>query len=127
VGPYLIDGNAVLDYLAGTLPTAGKELMRTVVNRQPRISVITKIEVMGYPTQPLHSKLILEFIDNCLIFPISSEVVDRTIEIRKAYRIKIPDAIIAATALEYELILITRNVRDFEKLGVEVSNPWTVE
>jgi predicted nucleic acid-binding protein len=36
----------------------------------------------------------------------------------------IVDGLIAATALEHGLVLVTRNVRDFERLGVEVFNPW---
>jgi predicted nucleic acid-binding protein len=34
------------------------------------------------------------------------------------------DGMIAATALEHDLTLVTRNVRDFERLGVDVLNPW---
>lgn len=34
------------------------------------------------------------------------------------------DALLAATALQHDLILVTRNVRDFEGLGVPVVNPW---
>ncbi len=36
----------------------------------------------------------------------------------------IVDGLIAATALKHQLTLVTRNVRDFERLGVEVFNPW---
>jgi len=36
----------------------------------------------------------------------------------------VPDAQIAATAIEHELILVTRNVKDFELLGLTVFNPW---
>jgi toxin FitB len=35
-----------------------------------------------------------------------------------------PDGMIAATALEHGLTLVTRNVRDFEELGVVIANPW---
>lgn len=36
----------------------------------------------------------------------------------------VPDAQIAATALEHELTVVTRNGRDFEGLGVAILNPW---
>ncbi|MBS1751893.1 MAG: hypothetical protein JST63_18485 [Bacteroidetes bacterium] len=44
---------------------------------------------------------------------------------RKTYNIKLPDAIIAATALSYELILITRNTIDFKNINnLKLINPW---
>jgi len=36
----------------------------------------------------------------------------------------IMDGLIAATALEHGLTLVTRNIRDFARLGVDVFNPW---
>jgi predicted nucleic acid-binding protein len=42
----------------------------------------------------------------------------------KGRPLKVADGFIAATALEHDLIIVTRNVRDFEGLGVEVLNPW---
>jgi toxin FitB len=35
------------------------------------------------------------------------------------------DGMIAATALEHDLTIVTRNVKDFERLGVAVFSPWT--
>ena len=41
------------------------------------------------------------------------------------YKIKLPDAIIAATALVHNLTLLTRNEKDFSKISnVEITNPW---
>ncbi len=34
------------------------------------------------------------------------------------------DGLIAATAMEHDLTLVTRDVRDFADLGVDVFNPW---
>ncbi|MBI1193471.1 MAG: PIN domain-containing protein [Bacteroidetes bacterium] len=48
----------------------------------------------------------------------------KTAEIRKTYNIKLPDAIIAATSLAYDLTLLTRNTADFKNIiGVNVINP----
>ena len=49
----------------------------------------------------------------------------KTAELRKAYRIKLPDAIIAATALVYDLTLLSRNIADFSNInGIKIVNPW---
>lgn len=42
----------------------------------------------------------------------------------KGRSLKVEDGLIAATALEPELTLVTRNVKDFEGLGVTILNPW---
>jgi predicted nucleic acid-binding protein len=43
----------------------------------------------------------------------------------KGLTLNVPDGLIAATALEHNLIVVTRNVRDFAGLGVTVFNPWS--
>jgi predicted nucleic acid-binding protein len=42
----------------------------------------------------------------------------------KGRPLKVADGFIAATALERDLTVVTRNVRDFAGLGVDVFNPW---
>ena len=55
----------------------------------------------------------------------TSEIAERTIAIRKNLRIKIPDAIIAATALEYSLQLVSRNEEDFSQIqDLKLVNPF---
>ncbi len=46
---YLIDSNAVIDYLGGKLPATGNSFMNSIVDDVPVLSIITKIEVLGYP------------------------------------------------------------------------------
>lgn len=50
---------------------------------------------------------------------------NQTILIRRQYKIKLPDAIIAATALVHNLILVTRNTSDFKNIPeLQLINPW---
>lgn len=50
----------------------------------------------------------------------------QTIEVRKNYRIKLPDAIIAATAMVHGFTLVSRNDADFGKItGLKYWNPFT--
>jgi len=69
----------------------------------------------------------LEFIDAANLIDLGKDVVNKTIEIRKLSKIKLPDAIIAATALLNELAIITRNTKDFSKVeGLELVDPFNL-
>lgn len=113
---YLIDSNAVIDYLGGKLPTEGMQFLNTVVDEIPNISVITKIEVLGFngPTQA--TQLLKGFVNDSIVIDLSDEIVDNCIELRKSFKIKLPDAIIASTAIINGLILITHNTVDFKNI-----------
>jgi len=122
---YLIDSNAVIDYLSGKLHPKGMNFMHEIVNSIPCISVITQIEVLGYKTNQEDYKLLTGFVNDAVVFELSKEVVEKTIRIRKDNKIKTLDAIIAATALATESIIITRNTKDFGKIeGLEAINPY---
>ena len=55
---------------------------------------------------------------------LTEPIINRAIELRKSYKTKLPDAIIAATALVNDFTLVTRNVKDFDKIkGLAVINP----
>jgi predicted nucleic acid-binding protein len=63
--------------------------------------------------------------DWVVILPINEAVVDKTISLRQKYRIGLGDAIIAATALVNNLVLITRNIKDFEIIdALSLVNPF---
>lgn len=124
---YLIDSNAVIDYLSGKLPSAGMAFMDSVINAGPKVSVITKIEVLGYDALSSDRYLLIDFMNDSVILELNELVVNQTIELRKQYKIKLPDAIIAATALVHGLILISRNTGDFKNIiELEAVNPHII-
>ena len=101
--------------------------MNEIIDATPNISVITQIEVLRY-NAPKHAELILnDFVSECRIINLDEEIVEQTIAICKSKRIKLPDAIIAATALVHELTLITRNTADFKNIeGLETLDPYLI-
>lgn len=121
---YLIDTNAVIDYLGQKLPVSGMNFMNTIIDNIPNVSVVTKIEVLGFNTTAGNYQILNEFMYDATILDLSNSVVEKCIEIRQKHKIKLPDAIIASTALVYDLVIISRNVSDFKNINeLKVINP----
>lgn len=121
---YILDTNTIIDFCNSKLPENGRKLLAGI---EPSISVITQIELFASSRIPLQEKLNLEaFVGICTVYDsINANIVNKTIAIRQQHKIKLPDAIIAATALVYDLVLITRNTGDFKNIeGLEVVNPF---
>ena len=124
---YLIDTNAAVDYIGNKLPAEGMEFMNKLIDNIPFVSVVTKIEVLGFTIISKHYTLLKEFMSDANIFSLSNHIVDVCIELRKNYKIKLPDAIIAATAKVQNLTLITRNTKDFKRIvEIETLDPWYI-
>ena len=122
---YLIDTNAVIDYLGNKLSAEGMEFMNPIIDIVPCISVMTKIEVLGFNAPVEHYQLLKDFIDDSNVIELNDDVVNKCIEIRKSHKIKLPDAIIASSALVYELAIITRNTSDFKNIeGIQIIDPF---
>lgn len=121
---YLLDSNTVIDYLENALPHTNMQKLHSIVNSQPNISVITQIELLGF-NAPEHEQYITETsVNGCFIYDLNDAVIQQTIVLRKQHHIKLPDAIIAATTLVYNLELLTRNINDFNKIeNLRVINP----
>jgi len=101
--------------------------MDKVIDNVPNISVITKIEVLGYKTTEKANQLLESFIDDSVVFGLSDEIVEQTIEIRKEIKMKTPDAIVAATALLNGLTLITNDERGFKNIkDLDLVNPHKI-
>lgn len=58
------------------------------------------------------------------IIPVTAEIADRWGRLMSATQLPHQDLMLAATAIEYGLTVITRNTKDFDGSGVRFHNPW---
>jgi len=90
-------------------------------------SVISKMEVLGYNFDSQQEKEIVEnLFKEIEILNLDEDIVNNVIETRKKRKIKLPDAIVYATASTNDIDLITRNVDDFKNIdkNIKVINPF---
>ena len=119
---YLIDTNIIIDFSENRLPLNAKLFVAEIIDKEPNISIINKIELLGFS---LVTSEIMEFIDAANIINLTEGIANQTIRLRKKRKIKLPDAIIAATTLVHNLTLISRNSKDFDGIeGLEFINPY---
>ncbi len=126
---YLLDSNTTIDYLDNKLDKQGMLFINKIVDsNELRFSVISKIEVLGFNIKQTEALILLNnFVDVAFVYYLDEAIVSRTIAIRKTQKIKLPDAIISATAVANKLTLITRNAKDFEKINkLKVINPYSL-
>lgn len=124
---YLWDTNTAIYYLQQQFPSSAEKFMDELLKeKQPVISAITEIELLCWKTATDKDLDVLHnFISDALVIELEQPIKLKTADIRKAYRIKLPDAIIAATAIVYDLILLTRNTSDFANIAeLNTTNPW---
>jgi predicted nucleic acid-binding protein len=118
----LYDTNILIDHLNGIVK-ATRELERT---GDPAISMITWIEVMTGASSPEEEAILRSFLLNFECLPVSSAVAERAAIVRRQMRLKMPDAIILATAEDSARVLVTRNVKDFPAGMRGVKTPYRV-
>jgi predicted nucleic acid-binding protein len=124
---YLWDTNTVIYYLQKHFTESQEKLIDSVINEfQPAISVITEIELLCWKTATDSDLAILQsFITDCVVFDLEQDIKVKTVGIRKQSRLKLPDAIIAATASVKGLTLISRNTSDFKKvISLKLLDPF---
>jgi len=104
----LFDTNILIDYLNG-IPAAKRELD---LYESCAISIVTWMEVMSGGESQL-AETTRAFLNHFIAIPIGEPIAERAVKLRRERRLKLPDAIILATALETGLMLVTRNSKDF--------------
>lgn len=101
----VLDTNAILYFLGGKLaePLPPGEYV---------ISVITEMELLSYPLLDASAQAaISDFLSQIAIIGLDNEVKDIAIRLRREQQLKLPDAIVAATAFSLGAPLVTNDVR----------------
>ena len=90
------------------------------------ISIITYMEVLGYKFKKKSDEIIVKNLLKWFeIVNIDLQIANIVIDFRKKNKIRLPDAIILATAKYTDCKLITTNVKDFQSIDnkIEIINP----
>ncbi len=114
---YVLDTNAVIYYLSGervaVVAIAKAHDVRGIIY----IPTIVRLELLSKPDiTPQEHADILGFLETCRYVQLDIAVADIAADLRRLYRLKTPDSIIAATALFTGSTLVTRNFRDFKRV-----------
>jgi predicted nucleic acid-binding protein len=117
----LFDTNILIDFLNG-IPDARHEFAH-YENRC--ISIVTWMEVM-VGADPAVTEDTEQFLATFQVVPVDSHIAQRAVQLRRFHRIKLPDAIIWATAQTGGMLLVTRNTKDFPAGDPAVRLPYRV-
>jgi len=123
--PYLVDSNLVIEHLEDILETS--QLLDHLAEEGIAISIITYMEayqgVMRNPNPAEAQEKFQAFVESVSILPFSLPVARRCAGLRetlkhqnKRVNSRALDLLIAATALEYDLTLVTHNIGDFNDI-----------
>jgi len=116
----LLDTNILIDYLDG-IPRARDEL---ALYPAPLISQITWMEVLVGARDDREMVRLRGFLARFERVPIDDAVSEAAVAVRRERRIRLPDALIWASAREREAILVTRNTRDFPEADPGIRVPY---
>ena len=112
---FLLDTNIILGFLNGN-SKINDFFQKNLIDSSLYASQITRMELLGYPSiSSDEEKCLKDFLSLIKILPVNDAVCDQAITLRRKTRLKLPDALIAATAICFDLVLITCDVELLEK------------
>ena len=121
----LLDSNILIYAANQQMP----EIEAMVTSAENAVASVVQIEVYGFPGLKADEKAALDVLFRRLtIQPLDTVVIERAITLRQQRKMKLADAIIAATALVHDLPLVTRNIGDFKHVaGLKLIDPFATE
>ena len=115
----LFDTNILIDYL-NAVPEARTELQRYT---EKAISIVTWMEVMVGARDDLEAAT-RSFLGAFDVIAVDQAIAERAVSLRRTHRIKLPDAIVWATAHSRAMLFVTRDARDFQAEDPGVRMPY---
>lgn len=124
---WFLDTNVWIEAAAGVAHATNAVLKAATID-WCGYSAITRLEVFGFPQLTLaDEKQLAELLAEFHEVPVSTAVIEAAIRLRRQGKIKVPDAIIAASAAVAQADLVTRNMTDFKGVqGLNVLDPITL-
>jgi predicted nucleic acid-binding protein len=116
----VFDSDVLLDFLDG-FSLAASELMRY---RERCLSIVSWMEVMVGARNKAAEEMRRNFLKHFDLLPLTSSVAEEAVALRREHRLKLPDAIIWATALTENCLLVTRNTRHFPEKQPGIRFPY---
>ena len=124
---YLLDTNILIYYLDNNIPENSLEAIKKVFQHSFNISITTRCELLGckgYDDNAFNK--VMEFLDYANVIDLDKDIADIAIGNMRKFGVDLADSIIAATVLHNDLILMTRNEKDFKRVGnLNIYNPFS--
>lgn len=125
---YLLDTNFILGLLKSSPETIALINDRQVCAHQCAYSAITRMELLGFPgITRAEETLIQNKLERLTYLPITTAIEDAAIHLRRTRKVKLPDAIIAASALIVGVELLTMDRQLQNIVTEEQARPRTQE
>jgi predicted nucleic acid-binding protein len=122
---YLFDSNILIYHFNGKLNQFRTDLLSEGLTGVGAYSIISKIELLGFNQSESDDRQARLLLSSLRELELTSTIAEQTIQIRKIRKLKLPDAVIAATAIVNNLAIITRNTSDFDQVvGLNYINPF---
>ena len=136
---YLVDTNIPSELTREKPDARVVEFLRNVAKEEVFLSVMTIGEICkGIAALPISQRraMLRDWLDIDVrswfagrIFPVTEAIAERWGNLaatakQRGLTLAVVDGVIAATALHHDLTLVTRNAKDFDRLGIDISNPW---
>ncbi len=110
---YLLDSNLII--YAGQ--AQNQKLRDWIAENTPFVSLISKVETLGYQQLTEQEKVFLEdFFEVAPMLSVTDEIAEKATLLRQKIKLSLGDSLISATAILHELILATANTKDFKKV-----------